>query len=158
MWAVGCILGEFLKHEPLFPGKTEAEMLNMIATLLGTPNASIWPQLASMPYASTIKWPQQPYNYTKKHFPSLSDAGVDLLNRLLMYDPDKRITAKQALRHPFFSQHPYPCTPADLARAVGDRRSSGTKRGRRQRDEHDAQRAEHHRRLRDERFGDVFAL
>ena len=43
MWAVGCILGEFLKHEPLFPGKTEQEMLHMIATLLGTPSAAIWP-------------------------------------------------------------------------------------------------------------------
>lgn len=43
MWAVGCILGEFLKHEPLFPGKTEQEMLHMIATLLGTPSTAIWP-------------------------------------------------------------------------------------------------------------------
>lgn len=47
MWAVGCILGEFLKHEPLFPGKTEQEMLHMIATLLGTPTTAIWPVRAT---------------------------------------------------------------------------------------------------------------
>lgn len=41
----------------------------------------------------------------------LSDAGVDLLNKLLTYDPDKRITARQALRHPYFSERPLPRLP-----------------------------------------------
>ena len=38
-----------------------------------------------------------------QEFPGLSDAGLDLLNRLLTYDPDRRITARQALRHPYFT-------------------------------------------------------
>ncbi len=41
----------------------------------------------------------------------LSEAGVDLLNRLLTYDPDKRITARQALRHAYFSERPLPRLP-----------------------------------------------
>ena len=40
---------------------------------------------------------------TPQEFPGLSDAGLDLLNRLLTYDPDRRITARQALRHPYFT-------------------------------------------------------
>lgn len=111
-----------------------------------------------MPFASSVAWPDQPYNFIKNHFPSLSAAGVDLLNRLLMYDPSKRISARQALRHEFFKEHPYPCTSADLARAVAAQRYAPRGRGRRGRDAQDEQRAEQHRRMRDERFGDVFAM
>ena len=53
-----------------------------------------------------------------QEFPSLSDAGVDLLNRLLTYDPERRITARQALRHPYFSGRPLPA-PTPTRKAPG---------------------------------------
>ena len=43
MWAVGCILGELLRHEPLFPGKTELAMVQAFVGLLGPPTPAIWP-------------------------------------------------------------------------------------------------------------------
>ena len=43
MWAVGCIFGELLRNEPLFPGRSEAEMLERMVRLLGSPNETIWP-------------------------------------------------------------------------------------------------------------------
>ncbi len=43
MWAVGCIFGELLQHEPLFPGRTEMEMLERMVRLLGSPSEAIWP-------------------------------------------------------------------------------------------------------------------
>ena len=43
VWAVGCIMAELLRGSPLFPGKTEAETLNMLFQLLGTPSSRIWP-------------------------------------------------------------------------------------------------------------------
>lgn len=43
MWSVGAVFGELLKHEPLFPGKTEMDMLDLMSALLGTPSDSIWP-------------------------------------------------------------------------------------------------------------------
>ena len=41
--AVGCCMGELLKHAPLFPGKTEIAMLDMFTKLLGNPHIGIWP-------------------------------------------------------------------------------------------------------------------
>ena len=46
-----------------------------------------------------------------QRFPELSANGIDLLNSLLTYDPDKRLTAAEALRHPFFSENPLPKDP-----------------------------------------------
>lgn len=42
-WALGCILGELLRGQPLFPASTEGEAIQMHCQLLGTPNTSIWP-------------------------------------------------------------------------------------------------------------------
>lgn len=42
MWSVGCIMAELLKHEPLFPAKTELSVLQLMVKLLGSPNEQIW--------------------------------------------------------------------------------------------------------------------
>jgi hypothetical protein len=81
-------------------------MLDLMSGLLGAPNDRIWPGLRALPHAERYRLPPQPYNYLRKEFPHLSDSGIDLLNRLLCYDPDKRITARQALRHPYFTGAP----------------------------------------------------
>lgn len=43
MWAVGCIFAELLRNEPLFPAKSELEILQYMTNLLGAPNERIWP-------------------------------------------------------------------------------------------------------------------
>ncbi|EFN52944.1 hypothetical protein CHLNCDRAFT_32311, partial [Chlorella variabilis] len=103
LWSCGCIFAELLRNDPLFPGRTEAAMLDLMSSLLGAPNERIWPGVGRLPHLDRFRLPPQPYNYLRKEFPHLSDAGIDLLNRLLTYDPDKRITARQALRHPYFT-------------------------------------------------------
>jgi cell division cycle 2-like len=45
---------------------------------------------------------------------SLSDHGFDLLSRMLEYDPKKRISARDALSHPFFHEHPHACRQQDM--------------------------------------------
>lgn len=111
IWGAGCVFGELLLNEPLFPGRTEAGMLDLIARLLGSPSERIWPGLAALPGGGSLR-PTQPYNYLRQRFPRLSDEGLDLLNRLLTYDPERRLTARQALRHAYFSERPMPRQPA----------------------------------------------
>ncbi|KAM7272734.1 hypothetical protein ACFE04_027397 [Oxalis oulophora] len=115
MWSVGCIMAELLANEPLFHGKTEPDQLQKIFKILGTPNEKIWPGYSSLPGAKAI-FANQPYNRLRGKFPVtsftgspvLSDSGYDLLNKLLSYDPEKRITADDALNHEWFSEVPLP--------------------------------------------------
>jgi len=121
MWAVGCVFGELLQHKPLLPGRTELEQLDLIFKLLGSPNVRIWPgfdKLNSGPVAASLtpKLPHYPYSELRHRFPNLSEAGHDLLSRLLTYDPSKRITAAKALQHPYFSEPPSPTTPNMMPR------------------------------------------
>ena len=55
-------------------------------------------------FSVQVTFTNQPYNHLRKKFPPslLTQNGFDLLNRFLTYDPKKRITAKDALEHPYF--------------------------------------------------------
>lgn len=86
-------------------------MLELYSRLLGTPSERIWPGLAALPGGSALRLTPQPYNYLRQKFPRLSEAGLDLLNRCLTYDPAKRLTAREALKHPYFSERPLPRLP-----------------------------------------------
>lgn len=114
MWSVGCIMAELLRHEPLFPAKTELAMLQLMVKLLGSPSEQIWPGYEKLKVAAQCKLPQQPYNYLEQEFPQLSKSGLSLLNGLLTYDPDKRLTARQAVKHDYFTEAPFPKLPQDM--------------------------------------------
>ncbi|KAI3467676.1 hypothetical protein Pfo_024339 [Paulownia fortunei] len=115
MWSLGCIMAELLSKEPLFNGKSEVDQLDKIFKILGTPNETIWPGLSELPGAK-VNFVKHKYNQLRKKFPAtsftgspvLSDAGLDLLNNLLTYDPEKRITAEAALCHEWFREVPLP--------------------------------------------------
>ncbi|KAI0048352.1 Pkinase-domain-containing protein [Auriscalpium vulgare] len=111
MWSVGCIFAELLLKEPLFQAKGEIELLSMIFKLLGPPTSTSWPEYSTLPLAKTITLPSpQPHQFRQK-FQYLTTAGINLLMSLLTYDPDRRITADEALQHPYFSESPAPKHP-----------------------------------------------
>lgn len=115
MWSLGCIMAELLSKEPLFNGKTEFDQLDKIFRILGTPNETIWPGFSKLPGVK-VNFVKHQYNLLRKKFPAtsftgspvLSDSGFDLLNKLLTYDPEKRITAEDALNHEWFHEVPLP--------------------------------------------------
>ncbi|XP_059302502.1 cyclin-dependent kinase G-2-like [Lycium ferocissimum] len=116
MWSTGCIMAEMMSVDPLFNGKTEAHQIDKIFRILGTPNETIWPGFSVLPRANKFKFSKQykQNNFLRKMFPAtsfmglpvLSDAGFDLLNKFLTYDPEKRITVDAALNHEWFREVP----------------------------------------------------
>eukprot|EP00941_MAST-03F_sp_MAST-3F-sp1_P002254 g2254.t1 len=102
IWSIGCIMAELANKRPLWPGDSEIDMLFRIFRLLGTPSEKMWPGVSLLPdfKKSFPQWPTQ--NMARK-CPNLNDDGIDLLTKMLVYDPTKRISAKQALVHPYFN-------------------------------------------------------
>ncbi|KAE7996959.1 hypothetical protein FH972_001635 [Carpinus fangiana] len=100
MWSIGCIFAEMCTKKPLFPGDSEIDEIFKIFRILGTPTEADWPGVTSFPdfKPSFPKWTRN----DEALVPSLSDDGLDLLEALLIYDPANRISAKQALQHPYF--------------------------------------------------------
>lgn len=123
MWSVGCIMAELILNKPLFNGTTEISQVDNIFRLLGTPDETSWPGFSKLPKAK-VRFVKQPDNLLRNKFPAasftgpppLSNAGFDLLNKLLTCDPEKRITADAALNHQWFRELPLPkskdCMPA----------------------------------------------
>ncbi|KAF1953689.1 Pkinase-domain-containing protein [Byssothecium circinans] len=102
MWSVGCIFAEMCTRKPLFPGDSEIDEIFKIFRILGTPSEQDWPGVTSFPdfKASFPKWNRTDIADTVK---TLDDFGLDLLDALLVYDPAGRISAKQAVIHPYLA-------------------------------------------------------
>ncbi|EST07133.1 Protein kinase domain protein [Kalmanozyma brasiliensis GHG001] len=103
MWSVGCIFAEMAMRHPLFPGDSEIDEIFKIFRTLGTPTDDIWPGVQQLPdYKDSFpKWSGRPLRDAVK---GLDEAGLDLLEGMLVYDPAGRTSAKRSLVHPYFRQ------------------------------------------------------
>ncbi|KAM7259498.1 hypothetical protein ACFE04_015239 [Oxalis oulophora] len=104
IWSVGCIFLELLRRETLFPGKDYVQQLQLITELLGSPDDSDLGFLRSDNARKYIKQlphvPKKPFSHK---FPLLSPVAIDLAQKMLVFDPSKRITVEEALTHPYLS-------------------------------------------------------
>jgi len=104
IWSIGCIIAEMVTRSPLLPGDSEIDQIFRIFRLLGTPNEDLWPGVSSLKdYKTTFpKWSKKSLSAALDG--KLCEDGIDLLEKMLVYDPSKRISAKAALRHPYFTR------------------------------------------------------
>lgn len=109
IWSVGTIFAELVMKKALWRGDSEIGQLFKIFQTMGTPDEVSWPGVSALPDwgSSFPRWPAK--NLAKK-FPRLDPAGIDLLEKMLKFNPADRISAKAALRHPFFAGTKAPTT------------------------------------------------
>ncbi|KAG1674149.1 hypothetical protein FOA52_015780 [Chlamydomonas sp. UWO 241] len=105
MWSCGCILGELLMGKPVFPGTSTMNQLDRIMEFTGRPSAEDIEAVDS-PFAATMM-----ESCTVAHakrlqdmFPRASPEAADLLRKLLVFNPTKRLSPEQALQHPYVVQ------------------------------------------------------
>ncbi|GMS96214.1 hypothetical protein PENTCL1PPCAC_18389 [Pristionchus entomophagus] len=101
-WSIGCIFAEMATKKPLFQGDSEIDELFRIFRIMGTPTDSEWPGVSTFPEykASFPKWSTN--NLRNKMVDRLGEAGCDLLQAFLEYDPLRRISSRAVLTHPYF--------------------------------------------------------
>ena len=102
IWGVGCVFFEMLSLFPLFPGDDEIDQVNKIHGILGSPNIELFNKMLSHSTRNDIIYEKKVGVGIKKFLPNVSSECIDLINKMLIYNPDERITAKQALNHSYF--------------------------------------------------------
>jgi mitogen-activated protein kinase 1/3 len=129
VWSVGCILAELIGRKPIFPGRDSFHQMTLIVNVLGTPNSQELKntsqsgiQAAALAQAKAAGIPPPPPSTAavsdeyisalpkkqkvpfKQLYPHSSSLACDLLDRLLVFEPEKRLTVEQALAHPFLDE------------------------------------------------------
>jgi cell division cycle 2-like len=115
LWSVGCIFAELLLREPLLNGKNELDQIQKIFRLIGMPNEQTYPGWNKLKGVRVLKLNKKlTHNRLREKFPKvalpgdmfLSDLGVNFMNQMLKINPEERITAEEALKHPWFEEEP----------------------------------------------------
>ncbi|KAK9236934.1 kinase-like domain-containing protein [Lipomyces kononenkoae] len=104
VWSVGCILAELLGGKPFFKGHDYVDQLNQILRYLGTPSSETLSRIGSQRAQEYVRsLPYMPRVPFSKLFPTANPQALDLLSRMLTFDPAERITVQEALEHPYLS-------------------------------------------------------
>jgi renal tumor antigen len=93
IWGLGCVWFEILTLDPLFPGESEVDQIDKIHSVIGTPSDKLVKRLKKFPNEEfDFKFSQKKGSGIRKLLPDTSLKCVDLITKLLKYDPEKRIT------------------------------------------------------------------
>ena len=106
MWSAGCVFAEFYLRKVIFGEKELTKQVQRIIALLGLPPQHLIDQIKDV---SVRNFLYDAYQKTKKVpfetlLPGIEKDALDLLRKLLCYDPSERLSAEQALEHPFFKE------------------------------------------------------
>ncbi|KAJ0411684.1 hypothetical protein ATCC90586_002068 [Pythium insidiosum] len=121
IWAIGCIMGELVEGQPVFPGESEIDQLYVIQKTLGPLSKRHMELFATNPRFSGMKMPdvKHPETLQRKYCGRLSKRGLQFLEMALQLNAEERLTSEDCLRHPYFdglngSSAAAPSVPAEV--------------------------------------------
>ncbi|XP_055946280.1 stress-activated protein kinase JNK-like isoform X1 [Argiope bruennichi] len=116
IWSVGCIMGEMIRGGVLFPGTDHIDQWNKIIEQLGTPSQEFMKRLQPTVRNYVENRPKYTGYVFEKLFPDVlfpadssehsrlkASQARDLLCKMLVIDPEKRISVENALLHPYIN-------------------------------------------------------
>lgn len=105
VWSVGCIFMELMNRRPLFAGRDHVHQMRLLTELLGTPTES---ELGFVRNEDARRYIQQMPSHPRQAFtsifPHINPSALDLVERMLTFDPSRRITVEEALDHPYLAR------------------------------------------------------
>ncbi|KAF2480756.1 serine/threonine protein kinase, CMGC family, CDC2/CDK subfamily [Neohortaea acidophila] len=123
VWSCGCVFAELVARDVMFRAwpENEINMVKMICDKIGTPTEDNWPGVSKMKgyVTPTEVVPLRPKEHWMAQFRAVGETGVDLLMKMLLLDPRKRLSAEEVLKHPFWTAEPRPSRLEDLPRKGG---------------------------------------
>ncbi|XP_953202.1 serine/threonine protein kinase, putative [Theileria annulata] len=159
VWSIGCIFAELILSRPLFMGTNDADTLDKIFRLCGSPNEENWPGFSKLPGIVSNKFQIHKYNPSFENVfkvgimggmvhgsTCMTELGLDLLKKMLNIDPNQRISAKDALNHPYITQEKPRTQAIELMPTVPD--TNSTSRTKRRQEKQDNQELESQSRFR----------
>ena len=105
VWSIGCVIAELVLNKPIFPGKNKNDQLIEIINILGTPSINYIKEInpkfknkEKLPFVKRKSW----FDFFEG---KINDEDyIDLVSKLLVYQPDMRLSPYKALCHPFFDE------------------------------------------------------
>ncbi|KAH0566306.1 hypothetical protein GP486_000277 [Trichoglossum hirsutum] len=111
-----CVFGEMFVRRPILAGKSDANQLQMIFELVGTPTEENMPGWSTLPGCEGVKTFKAQSGNLAQQFRAQGSLATSLLSDLMKLDWRKRINAIDALKHPYFENDPKPARPGDIPR------------------------------------------
>lgn len=132
IWSTACVIAELAIRDFFLATNSETDLaqLGVITNIFGIPTEQDWPGISSLRHWEAIlkssppKRPQ-PLNYWRQRFSLLADDGIDLVRGMMIMDPAKRLTARQVLQHPYWTNAPRPTKKENLPRQGGGEKTMG---------------------------------
>ncbi|KAM3136007.1 hypothetical protein pb186bvf_011812 [Paramecium bursaria] len=119
VWSVGCVFGElFNKGIPLMQGKSDMNQLQFICEMVGYPSIDVWPELHKSGNKTILKELEKYQNCKPSIAKALQNASlqaIDLITRMLQWDPEKRIGVTQSMLHQYFYCIPRASMPEEIS-------------------------------------------
>ena len=104
IWAIGCIMAELYTLKPIFPGINEFDQLNKIIKITGTPEFNDWPEGFALIQKNNIRMPNYNKGNLKEIVFNANEEAIDFLESIFELNPERRPSANELLKHPYFTE------------------------------------------------------